>query len=408
MPTAMDNTPTAPPVTQNYHSSPAGTGGVVDPTGSLSDVLSTLGTNPNAIVWDDTPSMEVAEDSAAAVLAESDAKAAQDAALAGAKMLDGGAPKPPGWTPTQAAAPAEPAPVAAPPPPSPATEPAPLPTAEERKAYLQATSKAARAEREAAQKLARAQASERKAAELAAQAQAFQAATAEWQKDPTAIIRAAGLSEQEYFQRLAEHALASADQPPPDPIAIEVEKRIAPILKAQQEAAEAAQRHQQALAETRGIMDKVLPVIQQGGEKYETLVALHGGDANKAAVYVYQKMKERFDHDGTFIEPAAAAEELEEYHYQQQLEGLKAAKALKKFQGEFGVPAPVAAAHAPVAPPPPPAPKPPPSPTLTAASGPKVTPMAPVRSGNKIIAQRNTARTGDKDLDEVMGKFGLR
>jgi hypothetical protein len=320
------------------------------------------------------------------------------------EFRDGGGETPPREAPAAEAAPPPLAPTTAP-----AEPPAPapgLPTAEERKAYIAKLGEASKAERAARQRQKLAEEAEHRAAETAARAEAFQKATGSWQQNPESVLLAAGIDPAAYFKRYSDYLANPTAPPPVDPVEAKVEERLQPYIKQQQEFLEQQQRQALAWQEAGAVASKVLPAIST--EKHEVLLAIHGGDANRAAAFVYQKMKEYHQETGKFIPPADAAADLEDQFYAQQVEALRAAKALKKLSSEFGVapaptapapaPAPVAKAATPAAAAPPAAP----------ALSSKVVIQSPVRgtgAKTQVIHQHRSGRDGE--LDSFLKRLGI-
>ncbi|HXI52375.1 MAG TPA: hypothetical protein VNH84_12745 [Candidatus Saccharimonadales bacterium] len=362
---------------------------------------------------DDITNMEIPGGRAA-----SEPAAAPEAAAA--ETPEGEAPA--AETPAAEAAPTDPA------------APKPLPTAEERKVHLQKIAEASKAERNAKKALKQAQEAQTKAAQLAAQAQAFEAAKQGWEKDPAKLIDAAGIPRSDFFKTLTELALAGdlPAQPEPDPVELKVQAAIAPYIKAQQEAAAAAQAAQEAQQEFQVKATKVFPVIAQKAKDFELLIAAHGGNISAATDYVYDKIKQHyldtFDPAtgvGESYSVEEAAQQLEEWHEEQLRSAAEAMKKTAKFAGMFRgeeaaaapaqhappavvVPAAPAAAAAPKA-----------KPTLSsamnaappaAAPKPQVGKVAPNIKRSAASSPKSFESYSDKrkdEINEILKGFGL-
>jgi hypothetical protein len=178
---------------------------------------------------------------------------------------------------------------------------------------------------------------EKRAGENLTRAEAFAQAKAlaESGEDPTAILKAAGIDEAAYYQKLTQYALSDKARKPEDPVQKELREhrerldKYAKDLEVQARTLEeqrALEQHNQA------IKDHVIPLLQTNQDRYESLFAEYGPNA---AVEVYKTVWEIYQQTGKARKFEEVADEMEAYWTEQVDKGIQAASKLKKFQNRF-------------------------------------------------------------------------
>jgi hypothetical protein len=196
------------------------------------------------------------------------------------------------------------------------------------------SSKAIRAQYLAAQKAQRkAQKEIKRVSEMSSRADRFTQSTQNWQNDPAQLLIAAGIQPKDYIERLV---LQGANQPKVeiDPVHEKIQAAMKPYFDELVNQRQQISRHQEMVAESNLIDRDVVPVVKNA-DKYEALISFNGGDTNTAAIYVYQAVKDHWTRTGEVIPFETAADQLENYHYEQLNQGINKIKGMKKFAPYF-------------------------------------------------------------------------
>lgn len=183
-----------------------------------------------------------------------------------------------------------------------------------------------------------AQEMEKKAKTNLSRAQAFEKARemAENGDDPTAILRSAGLDPVKYYRDLTNYALSDKGKKEEvDPVKRELsehKERLDKYAKDLEEQSKAIQSKEEVAAHNQVIQDKVIPMLRDNGDKYETILAQYG---NQAAVEVYKNVWDIYQQTGEAKTFESVADEMEKYWSEQVESGIIKALQLKKFKEKY-------------------------------------------------------------------------
>lgn len=211
--------------------------------------------------------------------------------------------------------------------------PAPDLSREARKLFLSAQ----KSDRQASERLSKTKASTQRA-------EAIDAALANLDKDPTALLKAAGIDSIKYYQKLTQHHLNG--DPAPDPVQERLSAQEAK-LKAVAEHLEFQKQELQEQADLNAkitaVGQHVLPILQRDMDSYESILAYNGDDPNAAAVYIFNAVEREYDesvkrdpNNPNIVSFQDAANALEKYHSDQLELGITKAMSMKKFSAKYG------------------------------------------------------------------------
>lgn len=184
-----------------------------------------------------------------------------------------------------------------------------------------------------------AQEMEKKAKSNLEKAEAFDKARAlaENGEDPTALLRAAGLDPIKFYRDMTNYALSdkAKDIKPVDPVQKELQEhkeRLDKYAKDLEEKEKATREKEELMAHNQVISDRVIPMLKNNPDKYETLLAQYGADA---AVEVYKNVWEIYQQTGQARSFEQVADEMEKYWSEQVESGIIKALQLKKFKEKY-------------------------------------------------------------------------
>ena len=255
---------------------------------------------------------------------------------------------------------------------------------EARKLFLAAQ----QAERAATQKLNEAKA-------LAGKYTAMEQAIAK--KDYVAWVKAGGQDVSEFYQGLTKQGLEMEKKV--DPVA-EIKAQQEQTLKTVQELQNKLQTQEERVAVSNKIASDILPVISANPDKYDTILSMHGGNVNAAAIYVFNSAVQAFEQSGQAIPLAVVAERLEEYHTNLVETGIQTALKMKKFQSKYGVKensnGAVSKTSQPIAK------------TMTKQISQNDDEIEPVITNKQGVSKSNQfySSTGDAEIDAILKKHG--
>lgn len=204
--------------------------------------------------------------------------------------------------------------------------------AEARKLFLQAQ----KAERKAKEAQKKAEAGLKKSEAIEA---AIELASSG--KDPTALLKAAGVDPIKFYRDMTDFALREPEKTE-DPTQKELREHKERIEKYEAEnkkLAEQIESDKQIAAHNKTITEQVIPLLQNNADKYESLITEYGKNAAlevyKAVWEAYQLPDEQKPAGWKMPTFEEAADRMEEYWSNQIESGLIAASKLKKFQNRF-------------------------------------------------------------------------
>lgn len=183
-----------------------------------------------------------------------------------------------------------------------------------------------------------AQEMEKKAKTNLQRAEAFEKARAmaENGEDPTALLRAANLDPVKFYRDLTTYALSDkGKQEETDPVKKELaehKRRLEAYEKEREETAKQVEQQKEIAAHNQVISEKVIPLLKDNSERYETIIAHYG---QQAAVEVYKNCWEIYQQTGKARSFQEVADEMEKYWSDVVETGLNNALKLKKFQNRF-------------------------------------------------------------------------
>ena len=182
----------------------------------------------------------------------------------------------------------------------------------------------------------RALALEKKAKANLSKAEAMEKAVAAYDtgKDPTAILKAAGLDHIKFYQQMTDYAL-NHNEAPEDPVQKELKEQRARLEKYEADLKadrEKLQSERDTAAHNRTITDHVIPLLKDNPERFEAILTNFGRDT---AVEVYKTVWEIYQKTGKARSFAEVADEMEVYWSEKIDQGIQAAYRMKKFQNRF-------------------------------------------------------------------------
>jgi hypothetical protein len=180
---------------------------------------------------------------------------------------------------------------------------------------------------------------EKKAETNLKRAEAFDKARslAESGEDPTAILKAANLDPVKFFQEMTKYAISDkGKKEETDPVKRELkehQERLDKYAKDLEVQAKTIKEKEELAAHNEVISTKVVPILQNNPEKYETLLLEYG---NNAAVEVYKTVWDIYQQTGKARSFEEVADEMESYWQNKVEEGINNALKLRKFRDRFG------------------------------------------------------------------------
>lgn len=197
----------------------------------------------------------------------------------------------------------------------------------------------------AAQKLKReAEAAAKKAKAGLERAEAFEKARemALTGEDPTALLRAAGLDPIKFYQDLTTYSLSEKGaKEEVDPIKRELAEhkaRLDQYAREQEAKEKALQEREEIAAKNQVIQDKVIPLLREKPEQYETLLLQYG---NQTAITIFETAYDIYQKTGKARSFEEVANELEKYWFENLVSGHEKALSLKKYKSRIAQSAPL-------------------------------------------------------------------
>lgn len=161
----------------------------------------------------------------------------------------------------------------------------------------------------------------------------IEAARGQWQQDPTAILREAGLDPNLYAQKLLRHYV-ELDKPV-DPVQQKIDQTVAPYIEALQKRDAEAYQHQVAVAAANATNQLVRPILADNADNYEVLLSIHNGDVNAAASDVFMTAQQIWSETGQRPDFKAIADAKEAALMEQVDLAIKRTSSLKKYRERF-------------------------------------------------------------------------
>ena len=177
---------------------------------------------------------------------------------------------------------------------------------------------------------------EKKAAEGLKKSEAIEAAIelTKSGKDPTALLKAAGVDPIQFYKDMTTFALKSEEKPegPQEKINREHKERLDKYAKDLEVQAKSIQEKEELAQHNQIITAQVVPLLQSNPDKYESLLKEYGPNA---AVEVYKQVWELYQQKGETMSFEQAADQLEEYWTDKIKSGINEASKMKKFMALF-------------------------------------------------------------------------
>lgn len=169
-----------------------------------------------------------------------------------------------------------------------------------------------------------------------AQYQQVMAAAQQLESDPDALLRAAGITDQEQIQRYRRQVIDRVirDHAPVDPLEEKVQAALAPRLEAlQAEQARVEQLHQ-SFQKNQILNQQVFPVLQNT-ERYETLLGIHNGDIVAAANQVFETAHQNYQASGAVLSFEQIAQALDDQYSEALNLSINTVRGMKRYAGMF-------------------------------------------------------------------------
>lgn len=186
---------------------------------------------------------------------------------------------------------------------------------------------------------------EQRSLELARRAEQFEAARARALEDPTAALQLLGVEPVALQSALIDQRLQTPPEPP-NPLAEEAKKLLAPYLErfdrelAERQQAAQQQVHQRDVGRAAAIAkDRIAPLIT--ADSAEALLVQFGGNATQAAMFVTQELVNYHQAYGVVLSPEQAIKALDQHFEKQHADTLERLRAARRYAPRF---APAAAA----------------------------------------------------------------
>lgn len=154
-------------------------------------------------------------------------------------------------------------------------------------------------------------------------------------EDPTALVRFAKLDPIKHYQDTTKFALSEKGKQVEDPVQRELrehKERLDQYAKEKNELQAKLQEREDLAAHNQVITERVIPLLRENAEQYESLLTEYGSNA---AVEIYRTVWDIYQKTGTARSFKEVADEMEAYWTETIDKGIQAAAKLKKFQGRF-------------------------------------------------------------------------